>query len=65
MINAKDVYTALAAYKDLEAYSEADVMPSCRKGLDWVNRRLRTGVDPDNTLITETAAAMAHYFFFL
>lgn len=65
MIFAKDVYAAISVYKDIEPYSEADIMPFCQKGLDWVNRRLRKTVDPDNPLIKDTAVAMAHYFFFL
>ena len=65
MIRAKDVYAAISVYKDVQPYSEEDVMPCCQKGLDWVNRRLRKTVDPDNPLIKETAVAMAHYFFFL
>lgn len=64
MFDAKDVYAAISTYKDIEPYSEADVIPCCQRGLDWVNRRLRKTVDPDNPLIKETAVAMAHYFFF-
>lgn len=65
MIEAADVYTALSSYMDIASYSMTDVMPCCQKGLDWVNARLREGVDPDNPLIAETAAAIAHFFFFI
>ena len=65
MVSAAEVYDAFSAYMDTASYSLSDVMPCCQKGLDWVNARLREGVDPDNPLIAETAAAMAHYFFFI
>ena len=65
MIQAADVYYSMSVFMDTRQYDEQDVMPCCQKGLDWVMARLQEGVDPDNPLITQTAAAMAHFYFFL
>lgn len=65
MFKVKDIYAAISTYKDMEPYSESELLPCCQKGLDWVNSRVRKTVNPDNPLIKETAVAMAHYYFFL
>lgn len=65
MIQTSDVLTELMNYADIEGYSESQLCPSCERGLLWVQNKLREGVDEDNVLITHTAAALAHFFFFL
>lgn len=65
MIQTSDVLTELMNYADIEGYSESQLYPSCERGLQYVLGRLRNGVDTNNVLITHTAAAMAHFFFFM
>ena len=65
MYNYVDVYNSLMAYSDMDGYDEEQVLPSCEDGLAWVNRHLKDGVDEKNPLILSTAAAMAHFYFFL
>lgn len=65
MISATDVYTALLNYSDVSELTEEQLLPCCEDGLNWVVRRLRDNVDETDPLITETAAAIAHFFFFI
>lgn len=65
MYTADNVCSVLAAYSDMEGYTSQQLMPSCNDGLNWVNTRLRDGVDENDPLILTTASAMAHFFFFL
>ncbi|MBE6785733.1 MAG: hypothetical protein E7538_05795 [Ruminococcaceae bacterium] len=65
MITANDVLTVLRSNYDTADCSESELLSFCEIGLRFVNENLRTGVSPDNPLITETAAAVAHYQFFV
>ncbi len=65
MYNVLDVYNALMEYSDMEGFNAGQLHPSCQDGLTWVNNHLKEGVDENNPLILSTAAAMAHFFFFL
>lgn len=65
MYTANDVFSVLSAYADTDGYTPAQMLPCCSDGLAWVNKRLRDGVDEEDPLILSTAAAIAHYFFFL
>lgn len=65
MITVDDICTALSAYSDMEGYSTEQLLPSCENGLRWVLRRLKDNVDENDPLITETAAALAHYYYFI
>lgn len=66
MIEAGDVMSCLMNYGDIDgAYTKEQLYPSCERGLQWVRERLRDDADENNVLITHTAAAMAHFFFFL
>ncbi len=65
MIQVNDVLAELMNFKDMQGYTEQQLTPCCQRGLAWVQRRLRPGVDADDPLIVPTAAAIAHYFFFI
>ena len=65
MITANDVLTVLCSNYDTDGYPEKDLLACCNIGLRFINENLRPGVPPDNPLISETAAAVAHYQFFL
>lgn len=65
MYTADNVCFALRTYADMGSYSNDELMPSCKNGLNWVNARLRSGVDESDPLILTTAVALAHYFFFV
>lgn len=65
MITANDVLTVLRSNYDTADYPLEDLLSCCDTGLDWVLRHLRSGVAPDNPLITRTAAAVAHFHFFI
>ncbi len=65
MITANDVLTVLCSNYDTAGYPEGDLLSCCNIGLRFVNENLRPGVSPDNPLIAETAAAVAHYQFFI
>ena len=65
MYTVSDVFNTLKEYSDMEGYTEDQIMPSCSDGLAWVVRHLKDGVDENNPLILSTAAAMAHFYFFL
>lgn len=65
MITANDVLTVLSSNYDTEGFPQQELLSCCELGLSFVNERLRVGVSPDNPLIAETAAAVAHYHFFV
>lgn len=65
MITANDVLAILCSNYDTADYPENDLITCCNIGLRFVNENLRPGVSPDNPLIAETAAAVAHYQFFV
>lgn len=65
MITANDVLTVLGSNYDTADFPEQELLACCELGLRFVNERLRGGVSADNPLIAETAAAVAHYHFFL
>ena len=65
MYTADNVLFALREYVELYSFSNDQLLPSCKKGLNWVYARLRSGVDEDDPLILTTAVALAHYFFFV
>lgn len=65
MYTAENVCSVLKAYADMADYTEEQLMPSCSNGLNWVNARLKSGVDESDPLILTTAAALAHFFFFI
>ena len=65
MTQVSDVLNCLVNYADMDSYSAEQLFPSCEKGLAWVYSRLRPGTDRADPLIVHTAAALAHYFFFL
>lgn len=65
MISVNDVYTLLCDYSDTEDYTEEQLTPCCEEGLNWVLNRLKSTADKSNPLIAETAAAIAHFFFFI
>lgn len=65
MISVNDVYTLFCNYSDVTDFTEEQLLPCCQDGLNWVLRRLRDTADKSDPLITETAAAIAHFFFFI
>lgn len=65
MITANDVLTVLSSNYDTTDYPQEDLLACCQTGLNWVNSRLRRGVSESNPLITQTAAAIAHFHFFV
>ncbi len=64
MYTADNVLFALREYTELYSFSNDQLLPSCKKGLNWVYARLRSGVDEDDPLILSTAVSLAHFFFF-
>lgn len=65
MITANDVLTVLCSNYDTADYPESELLSCCSIGLRFVNENLRSDVSQDNPLIAETAAAIAHYQFFI
>lgn len=65
MASVTDVYNILASYGDAQGYSEEQLTQCAEKGLQWVTARLKDGTDETDPLIAETAAVIAHYFFFV
>ena len=65
MISVNDVFVRLSAYSDMSEFNEDDLLPSCEDGLSWVTRRLRPTADENDPLIAITAAAIAHFYFYL
>ncbi len=65
MADVSDVLTCLMNYADMESYNAKQLQTSCERGLTWVENNLRPNADKESPLIVHTAAALAHYFFFL
>ncbi len=65
MDHISDVLTCLKNYADMDSYTPEQLMPSCERGLLWVLGHLKSGTDKNHPLIIHTAAAIAHYYFFL
>jgi hypothetical protein len=65
MITANDVLTVLRSNYDTVDYPDEELLSCCDVGLKWVNARLRSDAADDDPLITHTAAAVAHYHFFV
>ena len=65
MITANDVLTVLRSNYDTSGYPENELLSCCEIGLRFVNENLKSGVSSADPLITETAAAVAHYQFFV
>ena len=65
MITANDVLTVLRSNYDTADFPDSELLSCCDLGLGFVKERLKSGVSADNPLIAETAAAVAHYHFFV
>lgn len=65
MSDVSDVLSCLMNYADTESYAPEQLQLSCERGLKWVEDNLRPGADKESPLIAPTAAAIAHYYFFL
>lgn len=65
MFTVSDVFSALSSYADTADFTEEQLQSSCEDGLNWVLRRLKDGVSDTEPLILETAAAMAHFYFYI
>lgn len=65
MISVSDVFVRLSAYSDMSDFNEDELLPSCEDGLTWVKRRLKPTADENDPLIAITAAAIAHFYFYL
>lgn len=65
MITANDVLTVLRSNYDTSEYPDEELIPCCDIGLEWVNSHLKSDASDNNPLITRTAAAIAHYHFFV
>lgn len=65
MITANDVLTVLRSNYDTADFPDEELIPCCDIGLEWVNARLRSDAPDTDPLITRTAAAVAHYHFFV
>ncbi|MBQ7860797.1 MAG: hypothetical protein IJ349_01165 [Clostridia bacterium] len=65
MITANDVLTVLRSNYDTVDYPDEELLSCCDIGLRWVNARLRSDTADDEPLIARTAAAVAHYHFFV
>ena len=65
MITVADVLSALKLFSDTEGFSEEKLTAFSESGLNYVESRLKDGVNEADPLILETACAVAHYNFFL
>lgn len=65
MITANDVLTVLRSNYDTADFPDEELISCCDIGLEWVNARLRSDASDTDPLITRTAAAVAHYHFFV
>ena len=65
MITANDVLTVLRSNYDTADYPDEELIPCCDAGLEWVNSRLRSDAQAEDSLVIRTAAAVAHYHFFV
>ena len=65
MITVSDVIGALSLYSDTKDCPAEKLTAFATAGLDYVKSRLKDTADENSPLIIETAAAVAHYHFFL
>ena len=65
MADISNVLSCLMNYADLETYFPEKLQTYCERGLKWVEDNLKPGADKESPLIVPTAAAIAHYYFFL
>lgn len=65
MITVPDVIGALSLYLDTKDCPAEKLTAFAAAGLDYVKSRLKDTADENSPLIIETAAAVAHYHFFL
>lgn len=65
MTEVSDVLACLMNYADMDSFTAEQLQSSCERGLLWVYGNLKPGADKGSPLIPHTAAAMAHYYFFL
>ena len=65
MAEVSDVLNCLMKYADMVDYTSEQLEPYCERGLLWVKDKLKPGADKESPLIPHTAAAIAHYYFFL
>ncbi len=65
MISVSDVYGVLCTYETSKGISSEELLPCCKRGLEWVKNRLRDDADENDPLITMTAAAIADFYFFI
>ncbi|MBR6568785.1 MAG: hypothetical protein IKK60_09080 [Clostridia bacterium] len=65
MPDVSDVLSCLMKYADLATYFPEQLQNYCERGLKWVEDNLKPGADKESPLIVPTAAAVAHYYFFL
>ena len=65
MTEVSDVTACLMKYADMDSFTHEQLQPSCERGLLWVYANLKPGADKESPLIPHTAAALAHYYFFL
>ena len=65
MVSVSDVYAVLCTYETSKGFTSQELLPSCRRGLQWVKNRLKDDADENDPLIAPTAAAIANFFFFI
>lgn len=65
MITANDVFSTLCSNYDTSGYPQTDLLDCCKTALSWVRERLKKGVPDTHPLVAETAAAIAHFNFFV
>ena len=63
MVSVSDVYAVLCTYETSKGFTSEELLPCCRRGLLWVNNRLRDDADENDPLIAITAAAVANFYF--
>ncbi len=65
MVSVNDVYSVLCTYETSKGYTSEELLPCCKRGLQWVMNRLKDEADEDDPLIAVTAAAIANFYFFI
>ena len=60
-----DVTDCLMNYADMEGFTAEQLQPYCDAALSRVRINLKPGITEDNPLVIPTAAAIAHFNFFL
>lgn len=64
MIQAVEVCALLKEYALAQDEEPEELLPLCRRGLDFVLHRLRRDADENDPLIAKTAAALAKFYLF-